>query len=205
MASGEDMNTDSTPMAPVVLVTGPAGAGKTALADRYARTRPERAVHLSLDDVRDRVKAGYANPEDGWNDLTQRQYDLARRSCALSARLYAADGYTCLIDDAIFPDWPQVGIDGWLSDLGNLPVRLVVVTARLQVLVQRNTARSGHRHLNPETLRVIHDRMLGWRDRGVQIIDTSDLTLSEVVERLDRALASGAAYRAPDAGNVQTS
>jgi ribose 1,5-bisphosphokinase PhnN len=195
---------DPTPT-PVLLLTGPAGAGKTALADLYARTRLDRAVHLSLDDARDRVRAGYANPEDGWNDLTQRQYDLARRSCALTARLYTADGYACIIDDAVFPDWPQVSLQGWLDDLGDLKVGLVLVTARPQVLARRNATRSGHRRLDPATVQLIHDRMTGWRDHGIAAIDTSDLTLDEAVDALDELVASGQAFRAPRLGHATAS
>ena len=198
------MKPQATHSGPVVLVTGPAGAGKTAVADAYTRTRLARGVHLSLDDVRDQVKAGYANPEHGWNDLTQRQYDLARRSCALTARLYAADGYACVIDDAIFPDWPQVGLDGWLSDLGDLKVGLVVLTARLEILVRRNRARSGHRQLDPATVRVIHDRMLAWREQGVPVVDTSDLTLEQTVEHLHRLVQSGQAFTTPHPTDAPT-
>ena len=40
-----------------LLITGPAGAGKTATADRWTRQQSRPAIHLSLDDVRDQVKS----------------------------------------------------------------------------------------------------------------------------------------------------
>jgi len=152
-------------------VTGPAGAGKTAVADAYTRTRWRARAPVP----RRRPRPGQGRvrqPRDGWNDLTQRQYDLARRSCALTARLYAADGYACVIDDAIFPDWPQVGLDGWLSDSANLKVGLVVLTDAWRSSCD---ATRPQRHRNSTRHRpVIHDRMLAWREQGVPVVDTSD-------------------------------
>ena len=71
---------------PVLLITGPAGAGKSATADAWARSRPFPCAHVSLDDIREQVKSGFAYPPDGWNDETQRQYDLARGNVATMAR-----------------------------------------------------------------------------------------------------------------------
>jgi AAA domain len=175
----------------VLLLTGPAGAGKTTVAAEWASTRVTQTAHLSLDDVRDFVKSGYADPEDGWNEETHAQYDLARDLCAKIARRYVASGIGCAIDDAIFPEWPAVGYDGWHRALADVPHALVVLLPRLDAARRRSEAgHEGHRRLRPETVQMIYDDMLPWRnsDLPIAIIDNSDLSVADTVAELDRAL-----------------
>jgi hypothetical protein len=173
----------------VLLLTGPAGAGKTTVAAEWAARRESPTAHVSLDDVRDFVKAGYANPEEGWNDETQAQYDLARELCGTIARRYVGSGIGCAVDDAIFPNWPEVGYGRWESALEGVPHVLVVLLPRLDVARRRNDAgHDGHRRLRAETVRMIYNDMLPWRATDVPIIDNSDLSVGETVNELDRVL-----------------
>jgi AAA domain len=174
----------------VLLLTGPAGAGKTTVAAEWAATRGSPTAHVSLDDVRDFVKADYANPEDGWNEKTQAQYDFARELCAMIARRYVESGIGCAVDDAIFPEWTEVGYDRWDRALRDVQHALVVLFPRLEVALQRNgEGHDGHRRLRAETLRMIYDDMLPWRDTNASIIDNSDLSIAETVAEVERVLA----------------
>lgn len=175
----------------MLLITGPAGAGKSTLADAWARGRPTPTVHISLDDVRDWVKSGYANPEDGWDELSERQYTVARRCVALAVHEYARIGYSCVVDDAVFPDWEVVSLAGWERELGRIAVRLVVLMPSLDALQGRNSTRSGHRRLSPGMIKIIHDRMSGWRDSGASLIDNSGIGVDETVGLLNEVLRQG--------------
>jgi predicted kinase len=171
----------------VLLITGSAGAGKTTVADQWARRQAQPTLHLSLDDLRDRVKSGYVNPEDGATPEMWRQLALAREGCARVAALYVANGFRCVIDDAIFPRWPEAGLDAWREVLHPLPTRLVVLLPRFEVLQQRNRARTGHRRLRDETLRVIDDEMQLWRGQpDVAVFDNAEATPEEVAAWLTR-------------------
>jgi AAA domain len=179
----------------VLLLTGPAGAGKTTVAARWAATRDSPAAHVSLDDVRDFVKSGYVNPEDGWNDAAQAQYDLARAQCAELARRYVGAGFSCAIDDAIFPAWPEVGYERWRENLSGVPHVLVVLLPAFEIAAERNGAAQGRRRLRPETLRMIYDDMLPWCDAGVPVVDNSALSVEETLLEIERAgqpVATGA-------------
>ena len=174
----------------MLLLTGPAGAGKTAAARRWAATRPYPAAHVSLDDVRDFVKSGYLDPQDGWKEEVQRQYALARVLCAQMARRYVEARISCAIDDAIFPEWPAVGYEAWRNALSGVPHVLVVLFADLPLLLERNERdRRGHRRLLPETMEMIYRDMLPWRSADVPLIDTTHLSEEDTVAAIDRVLA----------------
>ncbi|MBY8884277.1 ATP-binding protein [Streptomyces sp. PTM05] len=179
----------TAPPAPVaVLLIGPAGAGKTTVARHWADHRGVPTAHISLDDVREWVRSGFADPQSGWNDHSEAQYRLARRTCGFSARNFLANGISCIIDDAVFPDRPVVGLGGWKRHVGPglLPV---VLLPGLEIVLARNAERSGNRRLTDEEVARIHGRMAGWYGSGLPIIDNSHLDVSATAQALDQVVA----------------
>ncbi|WP_328917118.1 MULTISPECIES: AAA family ATPase [unclassified Streptomyces] len=170
-----------------VLLIGAAGAGKTTIARHWADHRGAPTAHISLDDVREWVRFGFADPQAGWNEHSEAQYRLARRTCGFAARNFLANGVSCIIDDAVFPDWPAVGLGGWKRHVGPglLPV---VLLPGLDVVLTRNAARSGNRRLSDEEVARIHGRMAGWYGSGLPIIDNSHLDVAAASAALDRVV-----------------
>ncbi|WP_094220733.1 Pro-rich N-terminal domain-containing protein [Streptomyces diastatochromogenes] len=179
---------DPTATTLAVLLIGPAGAGKTSVAKYWADHRRVPTAHISLDDVREWVRAGYANPQSGWNDNSEAQYRLARRTCGFAARNFLANGISCILDDAVFPDRPVVGLGGWKRHVGPglLPV---VLLPGLDIVLERNAERSGNRRLTDEEVARIHGRMAGWYGSGLPIIDNSQLDVPGTARVLDDVLA----------------
>ncbi|MEU9359131.1 Pro-rich N-terminal domain-containing protein [Streptomyces sp. NPDC048301] len=181
-----DQGTGSATLA--VLLIGPAGAGKTTVAKLWAGRRRVPTAHVSLDDVREWVCSGFADPQAGWNDHSEAQYRLARRTCGFAARNFLANGISCILDDAVFPDRPVVGLGGWKRHVGPglLPV---VLLPGLEVVLERNAARSGNRRLSDEEVARIHGRMAGWYGSGLPIIDNSTYDVETTARVLDDVLA----------------
>ncbi|MDF3299699.1 Pro-rich N-terminal domain-containing protein [Streptomyces tropicalis] len=179
---------DPTTTTLAVLLIGPAGAGKTSVAQYWAETRRVPTAHISLDDVREWVRSGFADPQSGWNDHSEAQYRLARRTCGFAARNFLANGISCILDDAVFPDRPVVGLGGWKRHVGPglLPI---VLLPGLDVVLERNAERSGNRRLSDEEVARIHGRMAGWYGSGLPIIDNSQLDVPATARLLDEALA----------------
>ncbi|WP_186357051.1 AAA family ATPase [Streptomyces sp. SLBN-118] len=171
-----------------VLLIGPAGAGKTTVARHWAAGRRVPTAHISLDDVREWVCSGFADPQSGWNDHSEAQYRLARRTCGFAARNFLANGISCIVDDAVFPDRPVVGLGGWKRHVGPglLPV---VLLPGLEVVLERNAERSGNRRLSDEEVASIHGRMAGWYGSGLPIIDNSKYDVETTARVLDDLLA----------------
>ncbi|MEW2630590.1 Pro-rich N-terminal domain-containing protein [Streptomyces sp. NPDC048389] len=171
-----------------VLLIGPAGAGKTTVARHWASNRRVPTAHISLDDVREWVCSGFADPQSGWNDNSEAQYRLARRTCGFAARNFLANGISCILDDAVFPDRPVVGLGGWKRHVGPglLPV---VLLPGLEIVLERNAERSGNRRLSDEEVAGIHGRMAGWYGSGLPIIDNSKYDVETTARVLDDVLA----------------
>ncbi|MEU6552679.1 Pro-rich N-terminal domain-containing protein [Streptomyces sp. NPDC046915] len=171
-----------------VLLIGPAGAGKTSVAKYWADHRRVPTAHISLDDVREWVRSGFADPQSGWNDNSEAQYRLARRTCGFAARNFLANGISCILDDAVFPDRPVVGLGGWKRHVGPglLPV---VLLPGLDIVLERNAERTGNRRLTDEEVARIHGRMAGWYGSGLPIIDNSQLDVPSTARVLDDVLA----------------
>ncbi|MEV6885377.1 Pro-rich N-terminal domain-containing protein [Streptomyces sp. NPDC051135] len=179
---------DPTTTTLAVLLIGPAGAGKTSVAKYWAEHRRVPTAHISLDDVREWVRSGFADPQTGWNEHSEAQYRLARRTCGFSARNFLANGISCILDDAVFPDRPVVGLGGWKRHVGPglLPV---VLLPGLDIVLERNAERSGNRRLTDEEVARIHGRMAGWYGSGLPIIDNSQLDVPETAQLLDEVLS----------------
>ncbi|MFE1194526.1 Pro-rich N-terminal domain-containing protein [Streptomyces olivaceoviridis] len=179
---------DPTATTLAVLLIGPAGAGKTSVAKYWADHRRVPTAHISLDDVREWVRSGFADPQSGWNDNSEAQYRLARRTCGFAARNFLANGISCILDDAVFPDRPVVGLGGWKRHVGPglLPV---VLLPGLDVVLERNAERTGNRRLTDEEVARIHGRMAGWYGSGLPIIDNSQMDVPGTARVLDEVLA----------------
>lgn len=170
-----------------VLLIGPAGAGKTTVARHWAERRPTPTAHISLDDVREWVQSGFANPQSGWNNASEAQYRLARRTCGFACRNYLANGISCIIDDAVFPDRPAIGLGGWKRHIGPGMIPVILLPG-LDSVLARNARRSGNRRLSDEEVARIHGRMAGWYNSGLPIIDNSQLDVAATAGALDQVI-----------------
>ncbi|MBW1604610.1 AAA family ATPase, partial [Streptomyces sp. JJ66] len=179
---------DTTRAAVAVLLIGPAGAGKTTVARHWAERRRVPTAHISLDDVREWVRAGFADPQQGWHEGSETQYRLARRTCGFAARNFLANGISCILDDAVFPDWPVVGLGGWKRHVGPGLIPVVLLPG-LDVVLERNAERSGNRRLSDEEVARIHGRMAGWYSSGLPIIDNTRHDVETTARLLDETVA----------------
>ena len=154
----------------VLLLGGPAGAGKSTLARAWCAARG-RAAHVQLDEVRHLIVAGRADPQQP-GPLQSEQYALGVRATVALARTFVEGGYDVAVDDVLEP----AAFDRyWRTLLDGLAWRLVVVLPDLEEVLRRSRAREK-RVLEVHT-RAQHAACAGWPP--AHRIDTTHLRVDE--------------------------
>jgi predicted kinase len=90
--------------APMILIAGLPGAGKTSVARRLAGAF-SRSVHLEVDGLRKMMVRGHISPEDasGWSDALAAQCLMESEAATALATCYAGHGVTVVLDDIALP------------------------------------------------------------------------------------------------------
>ena len=172
--------------ATVLLVTGPAGSGKTTTALEWASTSTRRAAHLSVDDMSLVVKTGrVSGAEQG--DEALLQWHLAVAATGAAAEGYAAAGIDCAIDAYLLPE--QLDLWSWTAPFDPL---IVVLLPDVETAVQRNGRRVESTGWGVPEWQVYanHSAMGAWHEHtSALVIDNSTSTVEEVVAEIRRRCA----------------
>jgi chloramphenicol 3-O-phosphotransferase len=167
--------------APIFFVTGTPGSGKSSFA-RALLQHFEFGLHLPVDDLREFVVSGIAHPIP-FTAETTRQFRLARVAAMQTARLYAIEGFTVVIDDVIFPhDAAQLEHEF----LRGFKVHKILLRPNLEVTLSRNFTRENKNFDITILEPVIRDLFAGmnpeeFQNAGWFILDSSKLNLETTV------------------------
>jgi chloramphenicol 3-O-phosphotransferase len=160
----------------IFLISGTPGAGKSSVAHAIA-TQSGRGVRISVDDIRDLVVAGRADPVPTWSDECELQFAIARRNSLIMAANWHAAGFTVCIDDVVFPP----NIDAVIAELG-LDIQRVILQPTLTTALQRNATRT-HKLFDTNVLIPVLTRLHGEfamvRHPLWPHIDTTNQTIAE--------------------------
>jgi len=177
--------------APVIIVTGPAGAGKSTVARELCRRFP-RAAHIDVDLLRWRmIVSGYVRPEEAYGPEPEealRQLALAARNASALARNFASEGFLAVIDDVLER---REDLDLYLAALHPCPdIRFVTLLPSAEVLAARDTGRSPDDYMGSRSEELRQIIAGNGETRGLRLDSSSwdvEQTVDIILERLDEA------------------
>lgn len=164
----------------LILLGGPAGAGKSTLALAWCEKR-ERAAHIDLDEIRQMIVGGFADPQQS-GPVQAAQFGMAARQCVLLAQNFLKDGFDAVIESVFTPDEYQATWKPLLDDLN--PV-LVILLPDLATTLGRATRRE--KDVLVSHTRSQHAASLKWPQRNR--LDTAGQTIGESRQALHDRIA----------------
>jgi chloramphenicol 3-O-phosphotransferase len=173
---------------PILLVTGPPGAGKTTTARVLADHAERPAVHLEADPFFRFVRRGYVEP---WKPDSHEQNRVVMQIVARATIGYADAGYFTVLDGAVMPRRFLGPVRDWLRAGGH-----DVAYAILRPSLETSVARAMRRGVEEGADREVLERL--WRefaDLGPlerHVVDTGELAPEEVAALVEKRLREGA-------------
>src|SRR6476661_7668556 len=163
----------------IIIITGAPGSGKTTVAEALSM-RLERSAHIPVDFFRKIIKAGYASPHH-WSDEVDRQYRLARKNAASTARNIADAGFTVIIDDIVPRHWAAE----WRENLRGFDLRFVLLQPQLSKAKERNLARDIWT-VDEQIIEDLHSRLAedNTPEAGWLVVDNTNQTVEETVNAI---------------------
>lgn len=167
----------------IFLITGVPGSGKTSVATALMQRFPF-GVHIPIDDLREWVVSGIAQPVPIWTEETERQFRLARQAAVQIALNYVQAGFAVAIDDVIVPADAKIFSD---SALSVYPFHKILLQPQLDVALERNALRTKKNFdisILEDTIQHLYQWFLTQRftEVGWISLDNTHLTVEQTVD-----------------------
>jgi predicted kinase len=171
---------------PVLILTGPPGAGKTTVAEILV-ARSDSAVHLEADLFFRFIRSGFVEP---WRPESHEQNGLVMRIVSEAAAAYAAAGYFTIVDGIVIPRWFLDPLRDVLA-AADCAVAYAVLRPPLPLCAARVDAREGGPLADPGVIQQlwIEFSELGEFERNA--IELEDESPEEAADAIARLLEDG--------------
>ena len=171
---------------PVLIITGPPGAGKTTTATLLA-AGSERSVHLESDLFFHFIRAGYIEP---WRPESHQQNATVMRIVAAAAAGYADAGYFTIVDGIVIPRWFFEPLRDALEAAGHA-VAYAVLRAQLAVCTSRAASRDDGRLVETGVIEQLWGQFADLGSLEPHAIVTDGKSAEETAETVTQLLQDG--------------
>jgi len=172
---------------PVLIISGPPGAGKTTTARLLAAGASAPSVHLESDTFFHFIRAGYVEP---WRSESHAQNEAVMRIVARAAGGYASAGYRTTVEGIFIPGWFLEPVREALHGEGH-EVAYAVLRASLGTCMARVQAREGEPPIDAGAVERVWQSFVGLGEYELNAIDVEGLEAEEVSALLTRRLSEG--------------
>ena len=171
----------------VLAITGPAGSGKSTVAERIAKSF-QKCVNIDVDHIKHMIVSGfYKNDKNpaGWGF---NQWGLVGDSIGMLAANFLKEGYSVVINGYLDePAWTEIEQHISIS-------HKILLLPRLDTVVARDAERKEEYILGKESVAEHHDKFSNDRlFSAFTKLDTSNHSVDETVEEIKKVLSSSTA------------
>jgi len=170
--------------APILIVSGPSGAGKTTVGRVLAATF-DRSVHIQADHLMFSVVSGWIEP---WLPEAAHQNAVLGGAIAAAALQFAQGGYAVVLDGDFFPEALDE-LAPWASR-HDVPLHYAVLRPDLSTCLARVRQRRSGDPEDFDAFAQLHTRFEKLGEREPNVVDASG-TPEEVAEAVLDAFRSG--------------
>lgn len=175
-----------TKLGKILLVTGPAGAGKTTACRLLAETGEGTWAFVAQDDIRQFVKAGYMRGELDWTEETHRQWNVSTNILGKIAREYQAQGINCVIECFA----PIGRYSQWVDAFHGVDYTLIILMTDVDTAIKRNAMRRGEARLRDDQIREFHGWFEGFHKISeAHFIDTTTSSPKTIAQSMLRLVS----------------
>ena len=171
----------------IVIVSGPPGAGKTAVARRLARNAEGAlAIHLHTDDFYTYIRKGFVDP---WKPESRAQNTVVLDALAATAAIFAQGGYDVFADGIVGPWF----FDPWYAAAvaAHLDLHYVLLLPDEATTVARATSRQQPALTDPEPVRFMWRQFAELSAYAGHVVDTTALSIDDALALIQTRLADG--------------
>jgi predicted kinase len=171
----------------IVIVSGPPGAGKSAVA-RGLATESDRplAIHLHTDDFYAYIRKGFVEP---WRTESRAQNTVVLDALAATSAIFAQGGYDVFADGIVGPWF----FDPWLAAAAraNLELDFVLLLPDEATTVARATSRRPPAMTDPQVVTFMWRQFAQLTDYSEHVVDTTRMNIDEALSFIRIGLDAG--------------